>query len=171
MRFAKARLYPWSRSGCVYSPFEWVYHSPADSASVATYLGIWLKTDHGIFWTSRKPGSGKSTFIKFVAGEPRTRDLLSQWAGMKPVAIASHYFWSAGNSLQKSAEGLLRALLYDMFRQCAKVRELVRAQVIRQQDSDWDWGRGLLWNQGNLQSAIQLMASQEILSTKFLILH
>jgi len=58
-----------------------------------------------------------------------------------------------------------------MFQQCAKVRELVRAQVICQQESDWDWGQGLLWNQGNLQSAIQLVASQEVLSTKFLFLH
>lgn len=77
-------------------------------------LGNWLKAGHGIFWISGKPGSGKSTLMKFVANDDRTLKLLSQWSSPGKAIIASHYFWNAGTVIQKSHEGLLRGLLYEI---------------------------------------------------------
>lgn len=79
----------------------------------------WLESGSGIFWVSGKPGSGKSTFMKFVAGAPRTHQLVSRWA--RPTIIVAHYFWSSGSSIQKSREGLLRSLLYGIFQQCPEL--------------------------------------------------
>ncbi|KAI0102583.1 hypothetical protein GGR51DRAFT_527012 [Nemania sp. FL0031] len=98
--------------------FRWVYQSNGNTANSATSLAQWLKSGKGVFWVSGKPGSGKSTFMKFIADDPRTPPLLSRWSGSKKVIIASHYFWSAGTTMQKSQEGLLRTLLYEIFRQC-----------------------------------------------------
>ncbi|KAI8302240.1 hypothetical protein K4K59_000578 [Colletotrichum sp. SAR11_240] len=98
--------------------FEWVYQPQSDDQNTVGHFAQWLKSDEQFFWVSGKPGSGKSTFMKFVAGEARTRGLLSKWAKANRLVIASHYFWSAGTELQKSEHGLLRNLLYDIFRQC-----------------------------------------------------
>lgn len=75
----------------------------------------WLCKGTGIFWLSGKAGSGKSTLMKFLQQHPRTRDILEIWADTDPLIIASHYFWHSGSHMQKSLEGLLRSLLYQIF--------------------------------------------------------
>jgi hypothetical protein len=100
--------------------FQWVYTPGDEVPASATHLASWLKSGSGIFWVSGKPGSGKSTFLKFIANEPRTRELLKEWSGEEETIIASHYFWRPGTVIQKSEEGLLRTLIYDIFRQCSE---------------------------------------------------
>ncbi|EPE09112.1 nacht nucleoside triphosphatase [Ophiostoma piceae UAMH 11346] len=77
-------------------------------------LSRWLKHENGIFWVSGRPGSGKSTLMKFIADHPRTRTALEAWADGKPLAVASHYFWISGTTLQKSLKGMLLRLLFDV---------------------------------------------------------
>lgn len=79
-------------------------------------LSDWLQSGSGIFWVSGKAGSGKSTFMKFLADHPQTRKLLARWTDPKEPAIAAHYFWSAGTAMQRSQQGLLQSLLFDIFR-------------------------------------------------------
>jgi len=107
--------------------FQWAFHGLSASSAPQEMeaadleksgLFDWLKNDGGIFWVSGKPGSGKSTFMKFVAGHPLTHEALSRWGGPRPVFIASHYFWISGTTMQKSQEGLLQSLLYDIFSRC-----------------------------------------------------
>ncbi|KAI9147111.1 nacht nucleoside triphosphatase [Paramyrothecium foliicola] len=81
-------------------------------------LGIWLKEGSGVFWVSGKPGSGKSTFMKFVADHPGTTSALSHWAGSRNLVLASYYFWSEGTSMQKTQQGLLQTLLHDILQAC-----------------------------------------------------
>ena len=47
--------------------FQWAFDSR---------LSDWLLFGRGTFWVSGKPGSGKSTFMKFIANHPKTRELL-----------------------------------------------------------------------------------------------
>ncbi|KAB8259761.1 hypothetical protein BDV32DRAFT_159176 [Aspergillus pseudonomiae] len=73
----------------------------------------WLQGENGsIYWVSGKPASGKSTFMKYLLAHPQTLESLRSWAGSEKLVIASHFFWSAGNSMQKSKIGLLQSLLY-----------------------------------------------------------
>lgn len=88
----------------------------------------WLESEvESIFWVAGKPGSGKSTFMKFVSNHPRTRDALSVWAKgpSQKVIVASHYFWSTGNKIQRSQNGLWRSLLFDVLRQAPELIPLV----------------------------------------------
>lgn len=73
------------------------------------------------FIVTGKPGSGKSTFMKFVASHKQTRLALSGWAGDKKLLVARFYFWSSGSPLQRSQEGLLRCLLYQILSQAPEV--------------------------------------------------
>ncbi|KAK3325944.1 hypothetical protein B0H66DRAFT_549813 [Apodospora peruviana] len=86
--------------------FQWAFNST---------LSNWLSEGSGIFWVSGKAGSGKSTFIKFLADHRSTRELLKDWAHPRELVIASHYFWSAGTTMQNSYQGLLQSLLFDIF--------------------------------------------------------
>ena len=97
--------------------FKWMYEEN-DSSSLKTNFTEWLTCSDPIYWISGKPGSGKSTLVKFLVGEKRTRLLLSHWAGSKDLVIASFFFWAAGTKMQKSQEGLLQSLLFAVLRQC-----------------------------------------------------
>lgn len=92
--------------------FSWIFHD-----EVTTFKS-WLESDSGIFWIRGKAGSGKSTLMKFLNGHEATRRLLQDWANPKKLVIASFYFWNAGHSMQKSQEGLLRSLLFQILCQC-----------------------------------------------------
>ncbi|QYT06079.1 hypothetical protein H0G86_012946 [Trichoderma simmonsii] len=86
--------------------FQWAFDSR---------LSKWFSSGSGIFWVSGKPGSGKSTFMKFIAKHSQTKELLTQWAGSADtLAVAVHFFWIAGTPIQKSWQGLLQSLLFDV---------------------------------------------------------
>jgi len=99
--------------------FTWIFDSPTPSSSTpgGSHFSKWLRTGDAIFWISGRPGSGKSTLMKFTADHKSTRNILSEWAAPRSLVIAKHYFWSAGTDIQRSQEGLLRSLLFEIMRQ------------------------------------------------------
>ena len=100
--------------------FAWIF----DEASPTKFVE-WLKGEDGVYWISGKPGSGKSTLIKFVAEHEKTRSQLEEWAGGKKLIIANFYFWNAStHQSQKSQRGLLRTLLYQILRQCPELIQM-----------------------------------------------
>ncbi|KAK8015165.1 hypothetical protein PG990_008461 [Apiospora arundinis] len=99
--------------------FQWVLKGPEslDTELASGSMIEWLRHGQGIYWISGKPGSGKSTLMKFISTRDETRDALMAWSLGKPLIIGSHFFWAAGTSMQKSLKGLLRTLLFDILRQ------------------------------------------------------
>lgn len=85
--------------------FEWAFKHE---------LRSWLRSSDPIFWISGKPGSGKSTLMKYLVSNPRTSIALRHRPGLENLVIAKYFFWINGTEQQRSLEGLLRALLYDM---------------------------------------------------------
>ncbi|RKL34118.1 hypothetical protein BFJ72_g9605 [Fusarium proliferatum] len=70
----------------------------------------WLISDDKLFYILGKPGSGKSTLVKFILNKEQTRDLIQEWS---PDAILlSHFFWKIGSEEQNSIKGLWCSLLY-----------------------------------------------------------
>ena len=59
--------------------------------------------------------------MKFIAGHEQTRQALAGWAGDKKLLVARFYFWSSGSPLQRSQEGLLRCLLYQILTQAPEM--------------------------------------------------
>ncbi|KAI1376505.1 hypothetical protein F4677DRAFT_459687 [Hypoxylon crocopeplum] len=85
--------------------FDWVY----DKASIG--LSQWLQRGQGIFWISGKPGSGKSTMMKFIHSDQRTSEFLHNWKSRAQQIMVSFFFHHRGNATQKSFEGLLRSII------------------------------------------------------------
>lgn len=94
--------------------FQWIYRDPEACDKPWENFSRWLRSGQGIYFVNGKAGSGKSTLMKFLQGDPRTGEALSQWANGSELIVASFFFWYAGTSLQKSQAGLLRSLLHDV---------------------------------------------------------
>jgi hypothetical protein len=75
-----------------------------------------LEGDESLFWLSGKRGSGKSTMMRMIEYDRRTRERLSCWTDGRVLLIMSVYLDRTGSPLQKNIEGLLRSLLYQLFR-------------------------------------------------------
>ncbi|OTB04197.1 hypothetical protein M426DRAFT_262419 [Hypoxylon sp. CI-4A] len=78
----------------------------------------WLERGSGIFHISGKPGSGKSTLMKYLVRHPKARAYLETWAGRRKLVLGSFFFWKPGSALQKSIKGLVRSLLYCLLSEC-----------------------------------------------------
>jgi hypothetical protein len=95
--------------------YGWIFVANDESPSAPSHeFPSWLQAEgRDIFWITGKPGSGKSTLMKFLVQHPDLKRHLGQWAGTRKLLIADYFFWDGGgDSLQKSREGMLRTLLH-----------------------------------------------------------
>lgn len=103
-------------------------------------FGDWLRSESKLYWISGKPGSGKSTLVKFLIGSLLTREALEVW---KPdTTILSHFFWKPGGSpMQRSIKGLLCSLFYQAISvdQGALNALLSSTPSLASKDADTDW--------------------------------
>ena len=88
-------------------------------------LGDWLRKGNEFFWITGKPGSGKSTFMKYLFANPTTSDFLQEWSGQGEAFKAIHLFWAAGTAMQRSLVGLLQSLLNDLLRNAPQLTEVL----------------------------------------------
>ncbi|TRX88400.1 hypothetical protein FHL15_010713 [Xylaria flabelliformis] len=145
--------------------FEWAFEqSNLPTSSATGSLLKWLKEGEGSFWVTGKPGSGKSTFMKYVADNPKTLSALSRWSHPKQPVLASHYFWSVGTPLQKSQKGLLQTLLYDIFHQLPDLIEIV---CVERWPKTIEELQHEPWQVPELQRILQCIAGCQDLSVKF----
>ncbi|CAN9188605.1 unnamed protein product [Alternaria alternata] len=90
---------------------EWSIQPP--TPQVAWHdLSQWFRSGRDIYWIHGKPGSGKSTLMKFLYHHPKVMSWLQEWAGDKKLTVASFFLWNIGTTEQSSQEGLARGLLY-----------------------------------------------------------
>ncbi|KAH8821508.1 hypothetical protein F5884DRAFT_745824 [Xylogone sp. PMI_703] len=82
-----------------------------------TSFSEWLGTGKGIYWVRGLAGSGKSTLMRHIYEQKRTHDILTEWAGSNVRLITAHfYFWNQGSKMQKSYQGFLQSLLFQILK-------------------------------------------------------
>jgi hypothetical protein len=91
----------------------------------------WLREGSGCYWLNGKAGSGKSILMKYIWQEERTWVHLRDWFGVSRPLRASFYFWNLGSNLQKTQNGLLRSLLYDILKKYADLIPMVMPETCR----------------------------------------
>lgn len=97
-------------------------HSEAEETRAQPWSNFkdWLEGDsNDPYWLSGKPGSGKSTLMKYISTEfssyCQSHDTLSAWGD---AVTCSFFFWNLGSSsLQKNYGGFLRSLLLQIVEQ------------------------------------------------------
>lgn len=141
--------------------FSWVFAGEDSMKSSAHQnLRTWLRRGSGIFWVSGKPGAGKSTLMKFIADSPNTEEALAQWSAPKKTAIVSHYFWCAGTPMQRSQNGLLQTLLFEILRQLPDAIQSLFPER-------WDSPTSSSWAMDDLYQALLNIVSISDLPVKF----
>lgn len=107
--------------------FEWIFtETQSSNGRVVTLprFDSWLEgPSSDIYWVSGKAGAGKSTMMKYLLHHPLTREKITKWneATARRLLWGSFFFWNAGNAIQKSKEGLLRALLSQFIEQAPDI--------------------------------------------------
>ena len=120
--------------------YDWIFDKPptremdtsnqADPRTLAPLwddFAWWLKSGHGVYWINGKAGSGKSTLMSHICSHKRKLELLQEWSSDRQLLTPSFFFWSSGSDQQKTIDGLLRSLIYQMLTDC---RQLVLGWVI-----------------------------------------
>lgn len=138
--------------------FTWVYRKDLKYQVQQGKMAEWLRNGSGIFWVSGKPGSGKSTFMKYVCNNRQTPEALATWAKPQKVVIASHYFWIAGTDMQKSQLGLLQELLLGILRQQPELIQHV-CPTRSESGQSVEMLRRKAWNIKELREALSLLAA------------
>jgi hypothetical protein len=94
---------------------RWVLESGSHQGVAWHNYPSWLMSSNSannIYWITGKPGSGKSTLMRYLADSPKMHSILSRWGARKPVRVLKCFFWNPGKTIQKSMEGLLRTLAH-----------------------------------------------------------
>ncbi|KAI0503221.1 hypothetical protein F5B22DRAFT_560661 [Xylaria bambusicola] len=102
--------------------FKWIFEDPETTGKEWGNFVNFLQGDSSSYWITGKPGSGKSTLMKYINQTPKTQVLLQQWSGENPLIYLSHYFYYGGGNYQKSEMGLFKSLLHSIL---DKRRELL----------------------------------------------
>ncbi|KAI0506530.1 hypothetical protein F5B22DRAFT_445817 [Xylaria bambusicola] len=143
--------------------FQWAFSTnevDVEERQDEAKLLHWLQEGEGIFWVTGRPGSGKSTFIKHVADSPNTHAALRQWSSPSELVISSHYFWIFGTPMQKSKEGLLRTLLFEVFRQFPSLLKTVCPERWESEFSSSAAAKP--WSTKELRHILELVTSPEV---------
>ncbi|KAK7448616.1 hypothetical protein CaCOL14_011739 [Colletotrichum acutatum] len=121
--------------------FRWIFEHPKEDPGKWSDFKDWLKSDEQLYWITGKAGSGKSTLMKFICSSApesrpdntidpdessdnqfeRCRHDLLDWAGSRPLIIASFYFWASGNELEASPKGLYMSLIFQILQHCPEM--------------------------------------------------
>ena len=75
-------------------------------------LSQWLKGTGNMYLISGKPGSGKSTFMKFLYDDERTVHYLQEWSSDYEVVRLFHGFCAAGKPNQTNFKGFLASCIF-----------------------------------------------------------
>ncbi|KAL5091206.1 hypothetical protein Trisim1_003178 [Trichoderma cf. simile WF8] len=147
--------------------YEWIFKPrwAKNAKGIKVHFAEWLAEKDGIFWVSGKPGSGKSTLMKFLCDHHRTAEALANWARPLNPVMSTHFFWSSGTTMQKSQEGLLRSLLYDVFKKSPKIMKMVcpqRWEASRRGEGDLE-----PWTLSELRRTLTALATCDSLGYKF----
>ncbi|VUC22222.1 unnamed protein product [Clonostachys rosea] len=131
--------------------FEWIFEH-------STFTD-WLQHGTGIFWIYGKPGSGKSTLMKYIFQDARTWDLIHDWKrGAKDIR-AGFFFHYRGTAMQKSFEGVLRSLLRQLLLEEKELKHLLLPEFEWKLDQT---ANAKEWTITELEKALRLILDQNI---------
>jgi hypothetical protein len=109
--------------------YSWVFErTPAERGGISLWSSFptWLEAKtESPFWITGKPGSGKSTLMKYILHDKRLGPHLRVWAGNFPLKITSFFAWIAGSDLQNSTRGLIRTVLYQCLQSSKELTAVV----------------------------------------------
>lgn len=98
----------------------------------------WLQSDEKFYWISGKPGSGKSSLIRYLVLDPRTTDLLQRRPSAENTKVLRSFIWAAGNNIQRSQKGVLATLLHELLSdEAMPIDQVTKQYSMKRSIEDW----------------------------------
>lgn len=100
-----------------FGTYRWILDSNSYLSAGSDSFLKWLSSPselRHVYWIFGKPGSGKSTVMRYLDQNIATTQHMQPWAEARSVLKLHHYFWNLGSEKQMSIVGSLRALLYQL---------------------------------------------------------
>ncbi|KAK6839915.1 hypothetical protein PG987_005781 [Apiospora arundinis] len=82
-----------------------------------------IENHHGFFWIKGKPGTGKSTIMKFLLANAKRR--------LRGSLILTFFFNARGHALERSTIGMYRSLLLQILEQKPSLRPILGTDLLR----------------------------------------
>ena len=122
--------------------FQWIYEPHESDTTDRRWDSFvhWLENGQQTYWINGKAGSGKSTLMSYIYQDDRTAASLKVWSGSKDIFTPGFFFWNAGEGLEKSSEGLLRSLIYQLLKRFPSLTP--SSQIVSSSESM----RGVPWS-------------------------
>ena len=132
--------------------FDWIFEKPE--------LGLvsWLRKGTGIYWIQGKPGSGKSTLMKFLHDHHQTSEILNQWRQGVHHTSAWFFFNERGSYIEKSFEGLLLSIIREIISTNERLAELVLEVYLERVKHSSNQSQ--TWHSQDLECALSAIVSQ-----------
>lgn len=131
------------------STFKWIW-----TANDLDFVS-WLQYGTGIYWISGKPGSGKSTLMKYIYRNQQTEMHLSSGHCSTKLIRPSFFFHNRGGKNQKSLEGLLRSLLHQLLSSESRLMDTL-LDSFRTRPRE----RRSVWSRQDLEETLALILAQ-----------
>lgn len=133
-----------------YGPtFKWIWTDP-DAA-----FSSWMTDDLGIYWIGGKPGSGKSTLMKYIFKHYKDYGIPSKADTEREHLNAGFFFHDRGSHIQKSFEGLLNSMLHQILSSERRLIEEVKHVYARLAKKEWK-----IWPVEALEEALDCIVKQ-----------
>ena len=134
--------------------FQWIWSTEGSGPGFVN----WLRSDNCIFWISGKPGSGKSTLMKYLTENKRTKELVSKTP--TPTFLISYFFYELGDPQEKAFVSLLHAFVYGLLENVYGVSKRASSTLIQILELYKIQTREQPWAQKVLQEAIRHIVSK-----------
>lgn len=131
---------------------SWAFNETTPDGRINIHFIDWLRYENGFYWIAGKPGSGKSTLMRYLSDHYKTKVELSQWAAEARLVTARFFFWNTGSRLQNSRQGLLQALLFEILR---RYPELISSVCTRWQEAALYQDVHDFWNWAELKKSFE----------------
>ncbi|KAI4264434.1 MAG: hypothetical protein L6R42_000459, partial [Xanthoria sp. 1 TBL-2021] len=123
--------------------YEWIFQDPEtreiieneeehgpDMLPLWSDFAAWLEAGQGTYWIKGKAGSGKSTLMNYICQHDLKQEFLTDWSVDGQLLTPTYFFWAAGSRLQKSVDGLLRSLIYQMLKECRQLLDFLKIEPL-----------------------------------------
>ena len=109
-----------------------------------------LPDHHGFLWMKGKPGTGKSTLMKYV--------LTSSRRSLKDHTVVSFFFNARGSDLEKSTIGMYRSLLLQLLERLPQLQSVFESVGL----TSWNYTSNYMWTiealKGLFQQAVRSLS-------------
>ncbi|KAL9045199.1 MAG: hypothetical protein Q9214_001726, partial [Letrouitia sp. 1 TL-2023] len=130
----------------------------------------WLSKQWGVFWIQGRPGSGKSTAMKFLLHHPRTMESLNMTAGTVDWKLAGVFFTDRIGQVERSWKGILASMLHQLISQVTALQGMIVPFSLKEtsESNKTKAFKRVLhgWDIESLQKALLFCKNQQIVQFK-----